>query len=298
MLRERDFLDAIVEAPEDNYQRLIYADWLEENGQSERAEFIRAQVHRSVLSPEDPKFQEFKRQENALLREYGQQWLPDSPLRKYLRFRRGLPEELRVPTTAEPDQIREFLRTARHDPDIRDLNLSDCWLLSDKDLRPLRRWPHLYKLRLPGCRRIGDAAMEFVEPLTRLHGINLKGCRQLTDDGLIVFQELRKLRAVRLDDCPGVSASGLGYLAGLEKLEQLSLRNCPRLDDMTFRPLSLLPQLKRLRLSGCQDLSSAGFEALSGLRHLQELEIQGCYRLFGPALTKLQARLPRLKVLE
>src|SRR5690242_10580803 len=38
------FLQAILEAPEEDGPRLIYADWLEENGDPERAEFIRAQV--------------------------------------------------------------------------------------------------------------------------------------------------------------------------------------------------------------------------------------------------------------
>jgi uncharacterized protein (TIGR02996 family) len=38
------FLRAICDAPDDDAPRLIYADWLDENGDSERAEFIRLQV--------------------------------------------------------------------------------------------------------------------------------------------------------------------------------------------------------------------------------------------------------------
>ena len=37
------FLAAIREAPEDDAPRLIYADWLDEHGEPERAEFIRVQ---------------------------------------------------------------------------------------------------------------------------------------------------------------------------------------------------------------------------------------------------------------
>lgn len=40
---ERAFLDSIIAAPDDDAPRLIYADWLEERGDSERAEFIRVQ---------------------------------------------------------------------------------------------------------------------------------------------------------------------------------------------------------------------------------------------------------------
>ena len=35
------FLRAICENPEDDTVRLVYADWLDENGDADRAEFIR-----------------------------------------------------------------------------------------------------------------------------------------------------------------------------------------------------------------------------------------------------------------
>lgn len=40
---DADFLRAILAAPDDDAPRLIYADWLDENGKPERAEFIRVQ---------------------------------------------------------------------------------------------------------------------------------------------------------------------------------------------------------------------------------------------------------------
>jgi uncharacterized protein (TIGR02996 family) len=41
---ERGFINAIIESPDDDTVRLVYADWLEEHGQAERAEFIRVQI--------------------------------------------------------------------------------------------------------------------------------------------------------------------------------------------------------------------------------------------------------------
>ncbi len=41
MPTEADLLKAVLKTPDDDSPRLIYADWLDENGQSERAEFIR-----------------------------------------------------------------------------------------------------------------------------------------------------------------------------------------------------------------------------------------------------------------
>ncbi|HKA08337.1 MAG TPA: TIGR02996 domain-containing protein [Gemmataceae bacterium] len=44
-MSDRDaFLAAIHDAPDDDAPRLVFADWLEENGQSERAELIRIQI--------------------------------------------------------------------------------------------------------------------------------------------------------------------------------------------------------------------------------------------------------------
>ena len=43
------FLRAIIEHPEDDTPRLIYADWLEENGDPDRAEFIRVQCELARL---------------------------------------------------------------------------------------------------------------------------------------------------------------------------------------------------------------------------------------------------------
>ena len=39
----RGFIEAIRDAPEDDTHRLVYADWLEDHGDSDRAEFIRVQ---------------------------------------------------------------------------------------------------------------------------------------------------------------------------------------------------------------------------------------------------------------
>jgi uncharacterized protein (TIGR02996 family) len=42
--KEQAFLTAIREEPADDGVRLIFADWLEDHGQADRVEFIRAQI--------------------------------------------------------------------------------------------------------------------------------------------------------------------------------------------------------------------------------------------------------------
>src|SRR5262249_26125220 len=52
-VNEADWLAAIRAAPDDDAPRLIFADWLEENGQAERGELIRVQVELARRSPRD-----------------------------------------------------------------------------------------------------------------------------------------------------------------------------------------------------------------------------------------------------
>src|SRR5262249_29562537 len=55
MTRQEDaLLAAVCAAPEDDAPRLVYADWLEDNGQPERAELIRVEVGIERLPADDP----------------------------------------------------------------------------------------------------------------------------------------------------------------------------------------------------------------------------------------------------
>jgi uncharacterized protein (TIGR02996 family) len=54
MTSDEAFLRDICEHPEDDAPRLVYADWLEEHGNPERAEFIRVQCRLAALPEDDP----------------------------------------------------------------------------------------------------------------------------------------------------------------------------------------------------------------------------------------------------
>jgi uncharacterized protein (TIGR02996 family) len=54
-MTEQAFLEAICDNPEDDTPRLVFADWLEENGQPERAEFILVQIEMASLGQDDPR---------------------------------------------------------------------------------------------------------------------------------------------------------------------------------------------------------------------------------------------------
>jgi uncharacterized protein (TIGR02996 family) len=79
MKHDDAFLLAILESPDDDTPRLVYSDWLEEHGQSDRAEFVRVQVALAGLPPDDQRQKELEAKERQLLEENREEWL--GPLR-------------------------------------------------------------------------------------------------------------------------------------------------------------------------------------------------------------------------
>ncbi len=78
---ERDALvNAIIENPDDDTLRLVFADWLDENGDTDRAEFIRLQVRRGYnWEWSTPDTQEDYRRERVLWKRYGDRWTAELP---------------------------------------------------------------------------------------------------------------------------------------------------------------------------------------------------------------------------
>jgi uncharacterized protein (TIGR02996 family) len=110
--KDEAFLQAILAAPDDDAPRLVYADWLEEHGQPERAEFIRLQCAMERLSVDDLRHRELETRERALLERHEQEWA--APLRGRVEgweFRRGFVEQVvfyRKPSPAEVAALRRF----------------------------------------------------------------------------------------------------------------------------------------------------------------------------------------------
>ena len=69
------FLSAIAADPEQDGPRLRYADWLEENGDPDRAAFIRLQCAAARLPEDDPETDRFVRRATDLLHRHGIAWL-------------------------------------------------------------------------------------------------------------------------------------------------------------------------------------------------------------------------------
>ncbi|HEY7314123.1 MAG TPA: TIGR02996 domain-containing protein [Gemmataceae bacterium] len=94
---EQAFLRAIIEYPDDDASRLIYADWLEENGDAGRAEFIRMQVELARLAQDSPRRRALARRARELLEQHQDRWV--APLQSFIddwRFCRGFVERVEL----------------------------------------------------------------------------------------------------------------------------------------------------------------------------------------------------------
>ncbi len=102
---EQQLLQAVLDDPGNDTPRLVYADYLEENGDADRAEFIRTQCELETVALDHPRRMELEIRNDELLAQHRATWLGELP--KYIsgrgEFRRGFIEQLSDLTTTEFD---------------------------------------------------------------------------------------------------------------------------------------------------------------------------------------------------
>src|SRR5262245_2815526 len=99
---------AILQQPDDDGLRLILADWLEEHGEPDRAEFIRLQVRRAGLDGLDPEAWRLDYRLRQLSSLHHERWMAELP--KYDAIQVGSSRERGLPNSAyikEPSALPE-----------------------------------------------------------------------------------------------------------------------------------------------------------------------------------------------
>lgn len=141
-------LQAIGAQPEEDTSRLMYADWLEENGQPERADFVRNQIALNQTDPSNDEYTERVRKNLSYLTGRVPQWkaeLPRIPGVDWGDFRRGLIEEAQA---TDPGPVVDRAPEIFAVPGIHILRLR--WLLPNgrsSRVAELARRPELERLR-------------------------------------------------------------------------------------------------------------------------------------------------------
>jgi uncharacterized protein (TIGR02996 family) len=291
MSDEKGLLDDICANPDDDAPRLVYADWLEENGRPERAEFIRVQLALAGPEADGHRRGELRRREQELRQAHGDEWL--QPLRELLgpkstpRFERGFPAQLALGVRQFTDHAEELFRLAPAQ-DVKLLRLKQS------NLKPaeLAASPHLGRLRtldLNGSQIEDDdlAALLFSPHLGNLRALRIGGNEvgQLTARALVRPGGLTGLKELSLENTL-LSSGMFGSLLELLvpeppfRLEALDLTHTS-LDREAVTHLTRWPglaSLRALRLRGSA-VGVWGTQALTASPHLgplEELDLSGC----------------------
>ena len=130
------FLQHIIERPDDDTPRLVSADWLEDHGQPERAEFIRCHIEATRLPPPDTRREQLDARAAVLLQAHQAEWEALPPevagVARVACFERGFPAWARCRINDFAEDIAPHLpHLWRFAPvtklELYDLNAEACW---------------------------------------------------------------------------------------------------------------------------------------------------------------------------
>jgi uncharacterized protein (TIGR02996 family) len=307
------FLADIVANPDDDTPRLVYADWLDENGDPDRAEFIRAQIELHRLAADSPRYAELLARQRLLLEANKEAWeagLPKAPGIGWWRWSRGFVSGVRISSAkacrdhgatlfaATPIQELELggQVTARTLPGI----LASPWLASLRRLAVFRlslgeasAQAIAYCPGLAGLRSLflgscgigpsGAAALARSPHLKHLRELHLAG-NPLGDEGvdrlvsspLLGQVEVLHLHSTQLGHAGIAALARSSYVSALREL----LLGNNRIGDFGARTLAGSSQLKSLALltliaNGITDSGAEALASMTGLPALTELHLGG-----------------------
>ncbi|MDY3562002.1 TIGR02996 domain-containing protein [Gemmata sp. JC673] len=297
MSEEAALLRAIYAEPDDDTPRLVYADWLDENGQPGRAEFVRTQIELANRNDHtSDEYQKLNERANLLLEEHWGQWTEQFTAfsdairdeRVAISFLRGLPESLSIMgATVKDFEIIRRLPNLRHleimssplaPAVLREIaslaNLDEltteatgfevAWLTH---LEPLPCWTHVRILEDLNARAWGAFQERRISKVTLLPPEQQRSAA------------IRYLRATRLND-----SVRQGEPVKAVRLVQEATT------DAELRLLSYLPELEEIEIAYGRE-TATGLEHLAGLPNLRAIHL-------GRANTESLVPLMKCKALE
>jgi uncharacterized protein (TIGR02996 family) len=291
MHTQQAFVQAILEQPDDDAVRLVYADWLDEHDEPERAEFIRVQVQLAKLDEDHPKYWELTSRQDELLVDHAASWVQpfadilvdDQPLHDLIawgRFRRGFLADVRARPSVFIAQAEKLFHVLPLDTlfleiqgeDIHDL--AACrWMarlanlfagngLDAQRLAALLASPHLPRALTLHCypEPFGPKVISLLSghpAACRVRSLGVKPARNHP-------AQFQQLAATSWDELALLTLHGEGVDdAGIEQLARSA--QFSRLTTLNFRD--------------CNQISPAGWQSLVQSEHLtplQSMTFEGC----------------------
>jgi uncharacterized protein (TIGR02996 family) len=309
----RGFFEAIIATPDDDTPRLAFADWLEEHGDGDRAEFIRVQTLSASLPEWDVRQVRLRLRERELLGRHGLEWKAELPA---------------IEGVSWEDFRRGFVATAT----FASLAVLGERAAACRSVTPLEsalvHWPRRYESRkvlatVAGLREISiNAYMIDPDEVGRLAdarllstvctlsvrdcGLGARGLRRL-----LASPHLGNLAALRVPHnfLGNASVAALAEAVSLHSLTEIDLTEAasferdleePVLDAAGMAELVAWPGLARIRslaLSG----NAPGLDGLRALlrspsvANLKELALRDC-DLDGRAMEEFRGAFPGLRL--
>jgi uncharacterized protein (TIGR02996 family) len=279
-VREKMLAEVFAE-PENDAPRMVYADWLMEQGDP-RGELISSQCRLKAGIAYLSTRSDLRLRVSELLSEHAAEWIAPLSSRAECRFRRGFIEDIEAPA-------KVFLEGAdaimAREP-VTCLTLTDCAGTHIKALAGAAWAPRLRALKLSG--NVGDQGAAVVAGSPGLSGLtrlNLSGC-DITGDGARAIASSRYLGRLEMLALTGneIDDDGIGALASSPNLSSCTALYLARnpFDDNGVLALAASPHLTRLRRLGLDgvEVSDTALKVLAesaGLTALRRVEVQGAW---------------------
>ncbi len=253
MSLEQAFWQEIAERPEDDVPRLVYADWLEDNGRGARAELIRLQIELARVEGDSSRearrrFKEVRHRERQVFARHRKEWLGalDKSVESYA-FRRGFLERVGV---SDNQLVAHGGALAEH-PALRTVQLDAGWEAVPASCLACPHLVHVTHLSLSSSNQTLNgyvSQLSHFPCLPRLHVLAMHGYGSPPFAvGPLLALDLPALTGLTLwvSGLPLKAVEALGTLA-FPKLTHLDLRH-NGLDAQRAVALAASPRLRRLQ---------------------------------------------------
>jgi len=303
---EKALLRTICDSPDDDTPRLVYADWLQEHGQEERAEFIRAQIERSQLDEYDSRYAELEAREKQLLKTHQREWIKPIPATALRLFGRGFVDSIQPRLEAwvrwgkkaiqqQPIQRAWFRREPYNSPIPIDLWTKFC------NMPELANIPYLSWSFSPLTTEHVRILTETTH-LTRLRGLDFHNVPLTTSEvrQILDWPSAASIRELNLSDIELIHDSAMADFGRFAELRELHMADS-RFGDGHARMLALAPwnHLRYLYLgwNPLRHESIAAFSSGSWWTTLEELVLPYTPLQDRGVKELAQSSMPRLRKL-
>lgn len=266
MYGEEGFLHTIRDEYENEEPRLIFADWLEDQGDNDRADLIRLQCQRATLPERDCNIPCLDAQINSLLSANIDRWTGSVPNSLMLKMERGL-FHVKVALTKRglPRDVAKWWR--EYQPWIASASISGKSsslgrIIQNGFLDTVSR------LNLEGSGFHNDEAFNYLLRLSRLKQLELTLESPLPEGNLAALEKLSGLTSLELSPEHMHPEEALPEFPYLHHLERLKLRL--ELRQETTERLLNLPFLRDLTI-GVYGSATDSLEYLGEMKNLERL---------------------------